>query len=181
MQIVEMRVHMDCPGCKKNIEKALKKLKGVDNVDIDMYMQKVTVTGWAEQKKVLKAVRKTGRTAELWPYPYNPEYHGYAPFYYNQYYTSESPANYYHASSASYYSNSEAPSTYNYHKHGYNYYASPASYYSNTEAPSTYNYHKHGYNGHTHGYYQQPPSSTIFDERTISMFSDDNATVCSIM
>ncbi|CAA3002005.1 heavy metal-associated isoprenylated plant protein 29-like [Olea europaea var. sylvestris] len=176
MTIVEMRVHMDCLGCKNNIEKALKKLNGVDNVDIDMYMQKVTVTGSVEQKKVLKTARKTGRTVELWPYPYNPEYHGYAQSYYNQYYTSESPANYYYGSPTSY-----SPSTYNYHEHGYNYYANPASYYSNSKAPSTYNYRKHGYNGHSHGYYQQPPSSTVFDERTSSMFSDDNATGCSIM
>ncbi|KAL2524252.1 Heavy metal transport/detoxification superfamily protein [Abeliophyllum distichum] len=139
MTIVEMRVHMDCLGCKNKIEKALKKLDGVDNVDVDMYKQKVTVTGWAEQKKVLKRVRKTGRKAELWPFPYNQEHHDYAQHYYNQYYTN--PANYY----------------------------------------STYNYRKHGYNGHDHGYYQQPPSSTIFDEQYSSMFSDDNTTGCSIM
>jgi len=38
---------------------------GVDDIDIDMGLQKVTVTGWADQKKVLKTVRKTGRRAEL--------------------------------------------------------------------------------------------------------------------
>ncbi|XP_059290735.1 heavy metal-associated isoprenylated plant protein 28-like [Lycium ferocissimum] len=143
MTIVEMRVHMDCPGCESKIRKALKKLKGVDNIDIDMNMQKVTVTGWAEQKKVLKTVRKTGRKAELWPYPYNPEYHNYMHHYYDTFYSR--------------------PGTY---------FAPPSS---------SYNYREHGYNGHANGYYAELPYNTIFDERTRHMFSDDNATGCSIM
>jgi hypothetical protein len=40
---------------------------GVDEVEIDMEMQKVTVNGDVEQKKVLKAVRRTGKRAVLWP------------------------------------------------------------------------------------------------------------------
>ncbi|KAK4440043.1 Heavy metal-associated isoprenylated plant protein 28 [Sesamum alatum] len=147
-----MRVHMDCPGCETRIMKALSKLDGVDTIDIDMKMQKVTVTGWADQDKVLKTVRKTGRKAELWPFPYNPEYHNFYTHYYgtlpDYYYsdTTSGPANYFVA-----------------------------------ERPSTYNYHEHGYNGHEHGYYQQPPSSAILDDRAITMFSDDNATGCSVM
>ncbi|CAN4084199.1 unnamed protein product [Withania somnifera] len=103
-----MRVHMDC----SKIRKALNKLH-------DMNMQKVTVTEWAEQKKVLKTARKTGRRAELWPYPYNPEYHNYMHHYYNTFYRRRST-------------------------------------------------------------YFAPPSSS-FDERTRHIFSDDNATSCSIM
>lgn len=61
-------------------------------------MQKVTVIGWAEQKKVLKTVRKSGRRAELWPYPYNPEYHAFT----RHYFASPKPS-----------------SSYNYYKHGY--------------------------------------------------------------
>ncbi|KAK7318798.1 hypothetical protein RJT34_03508 [Clitoria ternatea] len=95
-----MCVHMDCAGCETKIKKALKKLRGVDDVDIDMRMQKVTVMGWADQKKILKAVRKTGRRAELWPYPYNPEYHGFT----RHYFASSKPS-----------------SSYNYYKHGYSY------------------------------------------------------------
>ncbi|KAL2343297.1 hypothetical protein Fmac_004582 [Flemingia macrophylla] len=97
-----MFVHMDCPGCETKIKKALKKLRGVDDVDIDMRMQKVTVMGWAEQKKVLKTVRKTGRRAELWPYPYDPEYHAFARHYGNKNFSKPS-------------------SSYNYYKHGYSY------------------------------------------------------------
>ncbi|ONK79243.1 uncharacterized protein A4U43_C01F4380 [Asparagus officinalis] len=46
-------------GCEARIRKSLAKLRGVDTVDIDMPLQKVTVTGYADQKKVLKAVRKS--------------------------------------------------------------------------------------------------------------------------
>uniref|UniRef100_A0A5B7BH93 Putative heavy metal-associated isoprenylated plant protein 26-like n=1 Tax=Davidia involucrata TaxID=16924 RepID=A0A5B7BH93_DAVIN len=137
-----MRVHMDCPGCESKIKKALQKLDGVDDIDIDLGTQKVTVTGWADRNKVLKTVRKTGRQAELWPYPYNPEYHDFTNFYYHQ--------------------------------------SHPTTYYT-SQPSSSYNYRVHGYNGHDHGYYHQPPHSTIFDERTTAMFSDENPNACSIM
>ncbi|XP_040375965.1 heavy metal-associated isoprenylated plant protein 28 [Oryza brachyantha] len=70
MTIVEMSVHMDCAGCEKKIRKAIQRMEGVDDVEIDMERQKVTVNGNVEQKKVLKAVRRTGRRAVLWPHPY---------------------------------------------------------------------------------------------------------------
>lgn len=78
----------------------------MDEIDIDMGMQKVTVTGYAEQKKVLKAVRKTGRRAELWPFAYNPH----AQHHYKQH---QQMGPLHHVSYA-------APSShYNYYKHGY--------------------------------------------------------------
>ncbi|PKI70761.1 hypothetical protein CRG98_008853 [Punica granatum] len=97
-----MLVHMDCAGCENKIRKSLQKLDGVDDVEIDMGMQKVTVVGCVEQKKVLKAARKTGRRAELWPFPYNPEYHNFAQQYY--YDTNKT---------------SSSAFSYNYYKHGY--------------------------------------------------------------
>ncbi|KAJ4729665.1 Heavy metal-associated isoprenylated plant protein [Melia azedarach] len=117
--ITEMRVHMDCAGCESKVKSALQKVKGVDDIDIDMGMQKVTVTGWADRKKVLKAVRKTGRRAELWQLPFSPAEHQ---SYYNQH-QCNGPVNYYapHPSSS-----------YNYYKHGYDnqnhaYYHYPAA------------------------------------------------------
>ncbi|XP_061372641.1 heavy metal-associated isoprenylated plant protein 28-like [Gastrolobium bilobum] len=109
MTIVEMCVHMDCAGCENKIRKALKKLRGVDNVDIDMGMQKVTVMGWADQEEVLKKVRKTGKRAELWPYPYNPEYHDFTRHYGKN------------VENDSYFASSKSSSSYNYYKHGYSY------------------------------------------------------------
>ncbi|XP_008783549.1 heavy metal-associated isoprenylated plant protein 45 [Phoenix dactylifera] len=99
LTIVELNVHMDCEGCEKRIRKAISKLDGVDTVDIDMDKQKVTVTGYVDQRKVLKAVRRTGRKAEFWPYPYDSQYYPFA---------------------IQYLEDSTYTSTYNYYRHGYN-------------------------------------------------------------
>lgn len=78
-----------------------------------MGMQKVTVTGWADQEKVLKTARKNGRQAELWPFPYNPEYQNF-----NQYYNYDQ---YQHQSDlTTYFTSDHSISTYNYYEHGYN-------------------------------------------------------------
>ncbi|KAI7992493.1 Heavy metal-associated isoprenylated plant protein 45 [Camellia lanceoleosa] len=99
MSIVELLVHMDCDGCEKRVRKAISKLDGVDSLDIDMDKQKVTVTGYVDQRRVLKVVRRTGRKAEFWPYPYDNDYYPYA---------------------AQYLDESTFSSTYNYYTHGYN-------------------------------------------------------------
>ncbi|PON32623.1 Heavy metal-associated domain containing protein, partial [Parasponia andersonii] len=113
MTIIEMRVHMDCAGCQSKVKSTLQKLKGVDDVDIDMSLQKVTVTGYADQKKVLKAVRKTGRRAELWQLPYQPdEYQNFTNPYHNQHHCN-GPVTHYAP---------QPSSSYNYYKHGYDSY-----------------------------------------------------------
>ena len=56
--------------------------------------QKVTVNGYMDQRKVLKAVRRTGRKAEFWPYPYDGEYYAFA-FQYLEDSTYSSNHNYY--------------------------------------------------------------------------------------
>nr|CAD1844633.1 unnamed protein product [Ananas comosus var. bracteatus] len=99
ISIVELNVHMDCDGCQKRIRKAIAKLDGVDTVDIDMDKQKVTVTGYVDQREVLKAVRRTGRKAEFWPCPYDAEYYPFA---------------------LQYLEDSTYSSTHNYYQHGYN-------------------------------------------------------------
>lgn len=143
-----------------------------------MEMQKVTVMGWADQKKILKAVRKIGKRAELWPYPYTPEYHGFI----RQYYPNNN-------NNINYQNNN------NHHHHHYNYDHSHSSsnsvIYSAIPAKSTkkkssynskYNYYKHGYNnGDDFGYYHKPIGSTMVNDTAMSMFSDDNPHACSIM
>ncbi|XP_048321824.1 heavy metal-associated isoprenylated plant protein 45 isoform X1 [Ziziphus jujuba] len=99
MSIVELAVHMDCEGCEKRIRRAVSKIDGVDSLEIDMDKQKVTVTGYVDQRKVLKVVRRTGRKAEFWPFPYDSEYYPYA---------------------AQYLDESTYASSYNYYTHGYN-------------------------------------------------------------
>ncbi|XP_021901209.1 heavy metal-associated isoprenylated plant protein 45 isoform X1 [Carica papaya] len=99
MSIVELLVHMDCEGCEKRVRKAISKIDGVDSLEIDMDKQKVTVMGYVEQRKVLKAVRRTGRKAEFWPFPYDGEYYPYASQYLDE---------------------STFSSSYNYYMHGFN-------------------------------------------------------------
>ena len=64
-----------------------------------MDKQKVTVTGYVDKRKVLKIVRRTGRKAEFWPFPYDSEYYPYASQYLDE---------------------STYTSSYNYYRHGYN-------------------------------------------------------------
>ncbi|KAL0301437.1 UNVERIFIED_CONTAM: Heavy metal-associated isoprenylated plant protein 28 [Sesamum radiatum] len=142
---------MDCPGCESKIKQALHNVKGVDEVDIDMGLQKVTVTGWADQKKVLKTVRKTGRRAELWQFPYNPEtrsrnFTGHHYHYQNNY-----------GGPSTYYAAQPAASCYNYYKHGYD---------SHVGAPT---------------YYAGAGNSAVYGNRMGDTFSDENPNACSIM
>ncbi|XP_068645513.1 heavy metal-associated isoprenylated plant protein 31 [Aristolochia californica] len=80
MSVIEVRVqNLDCEGCATKIQKALNKLKGVEEIEIDMETQKVTVRGHAvEEKKVLKTVKRTGKVAEPWPFP---SYNHFSSFY----------------------------------------------------------------------------------------------------
>ncbi|WOK92796.1 heavy metal-associated isoprenylated plant protein 22 [Canna indica] len=68
---LEVRVqNLDCEGCSSKIRRALLKLKGVKEVEIDAEMQKITVRGYGlQEKKVMKAIRSIGKTAEPWPFP----------------------------------------------------------------------------------------------------------------
>eukprot|EP01018_Ginkgo_biloba_P012091 Gb_21296 [translate_table: standard] len=101
LQMVELQVRMDCGGCERAVRNALK-IKGVDSVDIDLEQQKVTVTGYVDRNKVLKAVRRSGKKAEFWTYPYQ-------------------PGNNYHPLRNDYYRDLNVyRETYNYRKHGFN-------------------------------------------------------------
>lgn len=83
---------------------------GVDSVEIDMPTQKVTVTGSIDQKKILKTVRRTGRRAVIWPYPFNSQVQT------QHLYQQNHPA----LAQTNYMGFNENPSSsYNYYKHGY--------------------------------------------------------------
>lgn len=43
-------------------------LAGAKQVDVDVKQMKVTVTGYIEPKKVLKAAQATKKKVEMWPY-----------------------------------------------------------------------------------------------------------------
>ncbi|KAJ3704395.1 hypothetical protein LUZ61_008100 [Rhynchospora tenuis] len=165
MTIVEMSVHMDCQGCERKIKKALQKVEGVQGLEIDMQRQKVTVTGWVDQNKVLKAVRKTGRKAVFWPYGYSNGNTYTDQQYYNQQYhpalaqshTSYGDGNYF----------SSTPS-YNYFKPG------RGGGYENPGMHGNYGYH--------YPPQQEPPMYPArVGQRAEDMFSDENTNACSIM
>ncbi|XP_074294125.1 heavy metal-associated isoprenylated plant protein 28 [Silene latifolia] len=151
--VTEMRVHMCCAGCESKIRKTLQKIKGVDEVDIDMGLQKVTVNGYADQKKILKAARQSGRRAELWQFPYQPELRSF---------THQYPTNCQgNGAVGTTYSQPQASSSYNYFKHGY-------------DGHEYHGYH-HNYNNASHS------SSSLTAGRTGDVFSDENPHACSIM
>ncbi|KAG6392764.1 hypothetical protein SASPL_146990 [Salvia splendens] len=80
LQTVKLKVRMDCDGCELKVKNALSSLSGVKSVEINRKQQKVTVTGYVEQGKVLKKAKSTGKKAEIWPYvPYNLVAQPYAP------------------------------------------------------------------------------------------------------
>lgn len=59
-------------------------------MDVDMKQQKVTVSGYVEPKKVLKAAQSTKKKVELWPYvPYTMVAHPYV----SQAYDKKAPPN----------------------------------------------------------------------------------------
>ncbi|KAM5557340.1 heavy metal-associated isoprenylated plant protein 31 [Rosa sericea] len=80
MSMVEVRVpNLDCQGCASKLKKALFKLKGVEVVEIEMEIQKISVRGYAlDERKVLKAIKRAGKAVEPWPFP---GYSHYASFY----------------------------------------------------------------------------------------------------
>lgn len=101
LQTVELKVRMCCTGCERVVKKAIFKLRGIDSVEVDLPMEKVTVIGYVERNKVLKAVRRAGKRAEFWPYPNPPLY-----------FTSTS--DYFRDTT------NEFKESYNYYRHGYN-------------------------------------------------------------
>ncbi|XP_019701430.1 heavy metal-associated isoprenylated plant protein 28-like [Elaeis guineensis] len=66
MEVIELRVRLHCKACEKPVARALRKLKGVTCIEIDVIASKITVLGYVDRNAVIKGVRKTGRQAELW-------------------------------------------------------------------------------------------------------------------
>jgi copper chaperone CopZ len=150
-----MCVHMDCPGCEKKIRKAVQRLEGVHDVEVDMAQQKVTVSGDVEQKKVLKAVRRTGRRAVLWPLPYAAGA----------------------AAGAAHVLAQQQPAA------GAGAGAGPAHASHAARPTSSYNYYKHGYDDSSlyGAYYHHGANSAVAGTRSTDYFSDENAQGCSVM
>uniref|UniRef100_A0ACD5ZZ80 Uncharacterized protein n=1 Tax=Avena sativa TaxID=4498 RepID=A0ACD5ZZ80_AVESA len=158
MTIVEMQMSIDCDGCEDKVRKALLRLQGVDYVDVDRARDKVTVTGTASQKKVLRAARRTGKLAVLWPSAYNT-----AEYNHHHHHAYAQPA-----------AAAHAHRYYNSVPHGTNGGGGKG-------ATSSYNYHVHGYyDSDLHGYYGGHEQHGV-PVAARSYFSDENPNACSIM
>jgi copper chaperone CopZ len=65
MQTVDLKVRMCCEGCERVVRAALQNLRGVDSVEVDVPMEKVT--GYVDRGRLLREVRRSGKKAEFWP------------------------------------------------------------------------------------------------------------------
>ncbi|KAK4388408.1 Heavy metal-associated isoprenylated plant protein 23 [Sesamum angolense] len=62
-RITEIKVRMDCNGCVHKIKKALHGITGIYDLYVDFPQQKITIVGWADPAKIVKAIKKTRKTA----------------------------------------------------------------------------------------------------------------------
>lgn len=66
---VVVRVDMDCEACKQKVIKVLKNFPGVEDIDLDMDQQKVTIKGNVDVWKVYEALRKKCGKRTMLVYP----------------------------------------------------------------------------------------------------------------
>ncbi|KAL2534679.1 Heavy metal-associated isoprenylated plant protein [Abeliophyllum distichum] len=62
-RVTEIQVRIDCNGCVQKIKKALHGINGIYDLNIDFSQQKITVIGWADPEKIIKAIKKTRKNA----------------------------------------------------------------------------------------------------------------------
>lgn len=57
--------NMQCEGCKKNIEKALKKIKDIQKIDIDLSKKEVKVTyNKIAKQEIIRKINEAGYIAK---------------------------------------------------------------------------------------------------------------------
>jgi copper chaperone len=66
-ETVVLKVGMSCQGCVGAVERAIKKMSGVETSNIDLKEQKVTIVGNVKADEVLERISKTGKPTEFWP------------------------------------------------------------------------------------------------------------------
>ncbi|XP_031114025.1 heavy metal-associated isoprenylated plant protein 36-like [Ipomoea triloba] len=64
-RITEVQVRMDCNGCVQKIKKALHGINGIYEVYIDFPDQKITIVGRADPEKIVKAIKKSRKSAVI--------------------------------------------------------------------------------------------------------------------
>ncbi|KAE9610023.1 hypothetical protein Lal_00006545 [Lupinus albus] len=61
--MTQIQVRVDCNGCVQKIKKALDGINGIHDLRVDFHRQKVTVIGWADPERIVKAIKKTKKNA----------------------------------------------------------------------------------------------------------------------
>ncbi|HWQ41361.1 MAG TPA: heavy metal-associated domain-containing protein [Desulfosporosinus sp.] len=51
---------MTCKHCKMNVEKAIQAVSGVESVTVDLETKEVVVTGQADHKQIIMAIKTAG-------------------------------------------------------------------------------------------------------------------------
>ncbi|KAI4303184.1 hypothetical protein MLD38_038846 [Melastoma candidum] len=64
-RVTEIQVRIDCNGCVQKIKKALHGINGIYDVTMDIPQQKLRVIGWVDPERIVKAIRKTRKTATI--------------------------------------------------------------------------------------------------------------------
>ena len=65
-EIIELKISgMHCAGCVGTVEGALRKVDGVEEVIVNLTLEKATISGSVDSENLLSAVEKTGYGAEL--------------------------------------------------------------------------------------------------------------------
>ncbi|KAK7264673.1 hypothetical protein RJT34_32283 [Clitoria ternatea] len=64
-RVTQIQVRVDCNGCVQKIKKALNDIHGIHDLRVDFSRQKLTILGWADPEKVVKAIKKTKKNATI--------------------------------------------------------------------------------------------------------------------
>ncbi|KAK7329496.1 hypothetical protein VNO77_23666 [Canavalia gladiata] len=64
-RVTEIHIRMDCNGCVQKIKKALSGINGIYDHYIDFPQQKITIIGWTDPEKIVKAMKKTRKMATI--------------------------------------------------------------------------------------------------------------------
>ncbi|CAL5346903.1 unnamed protein product [Camellia sinensis] len=72
-RVTEIQVRMDCNGCVQKIKKALHGINGIYDHYIDFPQQKLTIIGWADPEKIIKAIKKTRKIAIICSHSEQPD------------------------------------------------------------------------------------------------------------
>ncbi|KAJ7234908.1 hypothetical protein O6H91_02G147800 [Diphasiastrum complanatum] len=174
MELVELRVPLHCDGCERKLRKSLSRMIGVESVDVDHEQQKVTVMGFIEREKVMKKVKRTLKLAEFWPFGHhNIRHNNYHQHHEHKYEKHRRPRIDYWSHNTNYV---DAYSHQNNHYNSHDPYVSSSKQtvhgkYGGGNTRSSYD-HDYGYEQH-----YRPP----VDDKTTTMFSEENPNACSVM